>query len=100
MASPLAILMLIIVDLVFIFNTAFLELAFEIAYILSYGLIDFRYISAIIDSSYVILFGMQRVDIEGFRRMRTIHQLAFETIVQLGLQLRMLQYFGSNSSRS
>ena len=48
-----------------------MELAFEIAYILSYGLVDFRYISAIIDSSYVVLFGMQHVDIEGFRRMRS-----------------------------
>ena len=94
MASPLAIFMLLVIDNVFILNTAFLEVAFKIISFLSYGVIDLNYISEAVDNWYEILFGMKREDIEGFRRMRTTHQLLFETIIQLGLQVCLLYCFG------
>ena len=36
---------------------------------------------------------MQKLDVAGFRRMRTISQLTFETFIQLILQVNMLIFF-------
>ena len=73
MASPLAILMLILLDLVYLLNTAYLEPTFEVIYLLSYGMVDLTFVPSLIENSYSLLFGMEREDVEGFRRMRTTH---------------------------
>lgn len=39
------------------------------------------------------MFEMQKLQVAGFRRMRTISQLTFETFIQFLLQLRMLSFF-------
>ena len=73
MASPLAILMLILLDLIYLLNTAYLEPTFEVIYLLSYGMVDLTFVPTLIENSYSLLFGMEREDVEGFRRMRTTH---------------------------
>ena len=73
MASPLAILMLILLDLIYLLNTAYLEPTFELIYLLSYGMVDLTFVPSLIENSYSLLFGMEREDVEGFRRMRTTH---------------------------
>lgn len=46
-----------------------------------------------LERSYELLFEMTKLEVEGFRRMRTISQLTFETLIQMILQLRMLLFF-------
>jgi hypothetical protein len=52
MASPVAILMLLAMDLVFIFNTAFLQIALNVISLSSFGILDATFISETIDDSY------------------------------------------------
>lgn len=60
---------------------------------LTCGLLDLSFLTRMIDQSYEIMFEMQKLDVAGFRRMRTISQLTFETFIQFLLQVRMLLYF-------
>ena len=73
MATPLAVFLLLGMDLVFIINTAFLEPVFSLTDLISVGVLNLNMISEVIDGSYEVLFGMSKIDIEGFRRMRNIH---------------------------
>ena len=45
-------------------------------------------------------FAMNREEITGFRRLRTISQLMFETIPQIFLQLRILAYISKANTDS
>jgi hypothetical protein len=73
MATPLAVVLLLLMDTVFIMNTAFLEPIFLIISLMSVGVLNLHIVSELIDGSYQVLFGMSKIDVEGFRRMRTIH---------------------------
>jgi len=93
MVSPVMLVYLTILDLVFLINQALLVPILVLLRTLTCGLLNFTCLSNIIDSSYEVLFEMQKLEVAGFRRMRTISQLTFETFIQLILQIRMLQYF-------
>jgi hypothetical protein len=45
-----------------------------------------------LDKIYEIMFGMSKMDIKGFRRLRTISQLSFESMPQILIQGRILYY--------
>ncbi len=47
-------------------------------------------VNTLIDGSYEYLFQMKRHEVGGFRRMRTITQVIFETLIQLAVQIHML----------
>jgi len=51
--------------------------------ILTCGFIDMTNIEEKLDVLYEILFGMSDMDIKGFRRLRTISQLSFESLPQI-----------------
>jgi predicted nucleotidyltransferase len=59
---------------------------------ISCGLIDMTNVEEKLDVLYEILFGMSDMDIKGFRRLRTISQLSFESLPQIILQCRILLY--------
>ena len=48
--------------------------------VLTCGLIDMTNVEEKLDVLYEILFGMTDMDIKGFRRLRTISQLSFESL--------------------
>ena len=45
------------------------------------------------DYMYSVMFEMTKSEVSGFRRLRTISQMIFETIPQIFLQLRIFYYF-------
>ena len=80
-------------DVLFLANTVILiPLLNSISYLLC-GYVDVTSLLEYVDATYESLFEMQRLDAAGFRRMRTITQMLFETVIQLVLQVRILVYF-------
>lgn len=100
MVSPVMLVYLTILDLVFLINQALLVPILVLLRTLTCGLLNFTCLSNIIDSSYEVLFEMQKLEVAGFRRMRTISQLTFETFIQTLLQVRMLMYFNNKADTS
>lgn len=93
MVSPPMLIYLFIMDIVFLLNQAILTPIIFVLRILTCNLINLSCLTRMLDSSYEIMFEMQKLEVAGFRRMRTISQLTFETLIQLVLQVRMLQFF-------
>jgi hypothetical protein len=51
-----------------------------------------------VDKLYFYFFDMQKMDIVGFRRLRTSSQLTFESLPQIILQLYILNYLRNNEA--
>ena len=67
--TPLILINLFIMDLIFIFNSVFIT---PIVFLCTCGRLNVDAIEAKIDKIYTVLFGMSEMDIKGFRRLRTI----------------------------
>lgn len=93
MVGPFMLVYLLIMDLVFLLNQAILYPIIIVLRLLTCGLLNFTCLTNMIDNSYEVMFEMQKLEVAGFRRMRTISQLTFETFIQFVLQMRMLQFF-------
>jgi len=93
MVSPLMLVYTFVLDVVFIFNQALLFPLICLLKVLTCGCLDLSCLSEGLDKSYEYFFKMQKLEVAGFRRMRTISQLTFESLIQVTLQIRMLQYF-------
>lgn len=91
--SPLMIVFMFVMDIVFLLNQAFLYPIIAFLNVLTCEKLGLGKLLELIDKSYEILFDMQKLEVAGFRRMRTITQMLFETLIQLVLQVRMLIYF-------
>lgn len=86
--TPLILVYLLLMDLIYIISSVIITpLAF-----LTCGLIEVDDVEEKIDRIYKIMFGMSDMDIKGFRRLRTISQLSFESLPQIILQIRILLY--------
>jgi len=79
--TPLIVLYLIGMDVLYLVNTLILLPLILIIKILSFGKIDILHLKDKIDDIYKYLFDMSYQDISGFRRLRTISQLTFETLL-------------------
>ena len=79
--TPLLVLKLIAMDVLYLGNTLILMPIILITKLFSFGKIDLLPLKDKIDGVYKYLFGMSYQDISGFRRLRTISQLTFETMV-------------------
>lgn len=93
MVSPFMLLYLFMMDLVFLLNQAILVPIIFVIRIITFNSINLSCLTNTLDRSYEIMFEMQKLDVAGFRRMRTISQLTFETFIQTILQCRMLYVF-------
>ena len=82
-------------DLIYIVNSVIIT---PIAFIVTCGRMKMEIIEEKIDMIYNVLFGMSDMDIKGFRRLRTISQLSFESFPQILLQIRILLYTLDDSS--
>jgi len=100
MVTPVMLVYLFLMDIVFLINQAILVPVILILRLITCILLDLTCLTRILDSSYEIMFEMQKLDVAGFRRMRTISQLTFETFIQTLLQVRMLMYFNNKVDTS
>lgn len=68
-------------DVVYIVNSVGLVPIAFIIQILSFGRLKIAHVfEEKLDSIYEVVFGMSQMDIKGFRRLRTISQLSFESM--------------------
>lgn len=79
-------------DVIYIIVSVVITPLTMIIKVLSCGYIDITNVEEKLDVLYEILFGMSDMDIKGFRRLRTISQLSFESLPQILLQVRILLY--------
>ena len=83
---------LFVVDLIFLFlNTIIMPLLIFYSMMVCKPKLIERF-NECIDAIYKRLFGMQKLDVAGFRRLRTSSQLTFESLPQLILQIRIFFY--------
>jgi hypothetical protein len=59
-------------DLYFLINSSVLLPVIKLLSLLTFGLINSRKIEELIDKTYPVLFGLLKLDVQGFRRLRTI----------------------------
>ena len=93
--TPLVLIYLQLMDVVYIINSVGLVPIAVILQLLSCGLIKgnlAHMFETKLDSIYEVAFGMSQMDIKGFRRLRTISQLSFESMPQILIQGRILYY--------
>lgn len=88
--TPLIVGYLLFMDIFYIFvSVVVTPIAFLLKH-LTCGYLNVTNIEERLDGLYKILFGMSDMDIKGFRRLRTISQLSFESFPQVLLQMRIL----------
>ena len=82
--TPLVLIYLNIMDVVYIFTSVVLVPIAVMIQWLTCGMLSERnmahYFEEKLDSIYEVAFGMSQMDIKGFRRLRTISQLSFESM--------------------
>ena len=86
---PVFIVFLFVLDQVFVLNSTIFE---PVAIVLGCCGIG-GCLNNCVDKSYELLFHMQKHEVSGFRRMRTITQLFYESLIQFAVQICMLSYF-------
>ena len=89
---PIFTVYMLLMDQVFVVNTTLLT---PVAFLLK-KCFKIQCLNEMIDSSYERLFQMKPHEVGGFRRMRTITQAIFETLIQLGVQIHMLIFVTQN----
>lgn len=85
MISPFMLVYLFLLDIIFVVNQALFYPVIILLKIMTCGLIDLSCLSKALEKSYEYLFSMQKLEVAGFRRMRTITQLTFESLIQTTL---------------
>lgn len=78
--TPFIVIYLLFMDLIYIVVSVIITPIAYVIKLLTCGLIDLTGIEDGLDVLYEILFGMSDMDIKGFRRLRTISQLSFESL--------------------
>jgi len=69
---PIFVVYLIMMDALFLINTAILIPLVYLLKAITCGKVDWMPLTTIVDSLYSLLFDMSLMEIEGFRRLRTI----------------------------
>lgn len=78
--TPFIVAYLLLMDIIYILVSVIITPTAMLIKVLTCGLIDMTNIEQKLDVLYEILFGMTDMDIKGFRRLRTISQLTFESL--------------------
>lgn len=81
--TPFIVAYLLLMDLIYIIVSVVITPITMLLKVLSCGYIDITNVEEKLDVLYEILFGMSDMDIKGFRRLRTISQLSFESLPQI-----------------
>ena len=99
--TPFLIIFLMVMEFVFIFHTIVLEPLILIVKMLSCGRLNLQRQNIVVkfeEHIFELVFGMKKPEIAGFRRLRTITQLIFETLPEFLLQLRIYFYLENSTS--
>jgi len=78
--TPFIVAYLLLMDIIYILVSVVITPTAMFIKLISCGLIDLTNVEEKLDVLYEILFGMTDMDIKGFRRLRTISQLSFESL--------------------
>ena len=90
--TPGIIVYLFLMDVIFLFISSVLTPIFVAIHFLTCGKVNFTKMLNSTDGIYETCFEMKRLDVNGFRRLRTISQLVFESFPQIILQSYILWY--------
>ena len=93
MVSPFMLVYMFMLDIIFVINQALFFPIIILLKFLTFGFLDLSCLNLALEKSYEYLFEMRKLEVAGFRRMRTISQLTFESLIQFALQVRMLMFF-------
>ena len=93
MVAPVMLAYMFILDIIFVINQAILFPIIVCLKVITFGFLDLSCLNRALEMTYEFLFEMHKLEVAGFRRMRTISQLTFESLIQLMLQIRMLYVF-------
>ena len=100
--TPFLVISLILMDVIYIINTVVIKIFLIIWDFFSSRCypdkcrVNLNILEDFEDKVFNNFFEMQKSEIAGFRRLRTISQLIFETIPQLFLQIRIYIYFANH----
>ena len=72
MVSPIMLLYMFVLDIIFVINQALLFPIICILKFITCGILDLSCLNRALDKSYEFMFEMQKLEVAGFRRMRTI----------------------------
>lgn len=72
MVAPIMLAYMFILDVIFVINQAILFPIIIVLKILTLGFIDLSCLSRALEKTYEFLFEMHKLEVAGFRRMRTI----------------------------
>lgn len=92
---PVFLVYLILLDVLFMINTAVLRPIVYIIKIATCNKVDLMKLTMFVNNMYSVFFDMDTMEVEGFRRLRTISQLTFESLPQIILQIRVINYYKS-----
>lgn len=81
--TPLIVAYLLMMDVIYIVVSVIITPITMLLKLLTCGYLDITNVEEKLDVLYEILFGMSDMDIKGFRRLRTISQLSFESLPQI-----------------
>jgi hypothetical protein len=90
--TPFLLVYLFVVDAVFLLLSAVVTPILILFSVLTCQTHLIGKLELCIDAIYRTLFGMQKMDVIGFRRLRTSCQLTFESLPQIILQIRIFIY--------
>lgn len=78
--TPGIIIYIFIMDVIFLIISSVLTPIFFLIHLISFGKLNFTMMLDSTDGIYEKMFEMKRLDVNGFRRLRTISQLVFESV--------------------
>jgi hypothetical protein len=92
--TTIVIIYLFLIEIIFLLNSTVIVPIVFLLKILTCGKFDeqFKCIELSFKKLYDILFDMNDCEVDGFRRLRSITQLTFESFIQIILQIRILEY--------
>jgi hypothetical protein len=85
-STPLLLVYLFIIDTIFLLISIVLTPLMVLVSIMTCFRLKMKQIQFVTDRAFERLFGMQEMDVVGFRRLRTVSQLTYETLPQILLQ--------------
>ena len=85
-STPLLLVYLFIIDAIFLIISIVLTPLLMLISFITCSKLRMEMIQFVTDKAFETLFGMQEMDVVGFRRLRTVSQLTFETLAQILLQ--------------
>lgn len=83
--TPGIVIYLFMMDVVFLLFAAIATPIFFVLHMATCGKVNFSKMMNSTDPVYEGMFSMKRLDVNGFRRLRTISQLVFESVPQITL---------------